>query len=98
MELAKGRNAITFNKFTKNVDYIKAILNVVIDFIFWKEAFKTFSLLSILTIFILYTNFFILILSILLMILFPLLYRDCLEETFSFRNYSHNYSSNFQII
>ena len=98
LELAKGRNAITFNKFTKNVDYIKAILNVVLDFIFWKEPYKTFSILSILTIFILYTNFFILILSILLMILFHLSYRDCMEETFSFRNYSHNYSSNFQIV
>ena len=98
LELAKGRNAITFNKFTKNVDYIKAILNVVLDFIFWKEPYKTFSILSVLTIFILYTNFFILILSILLMILFHLSYRDCMEETFSFRNYSHNYSSNFQVV
>ena len=32
------------------------------------------------------------------MILFHLSYRDCMEETFSYRNYSHNYSSNFQII
>ena len=98
LELAKGKNAILFNDFVKNVDYIKAILNTVLDFIFWKEPYKTFSILSILTIFILYTNFFILILSILLMILFHLSYRDCMEDTFSFRNYSHNYSSNFQII
>lgn len=98
LELAKGKNAILFNDFVKNVDYIKAILNTVLDFIFWKEPYKTFSILSILTIFILYTNFFILILSILLMILFHLSYRDCMEETFSYRNYSHNYSSNFQII
>lgn len=98
LELAKGKNAILFNDFVKNVDYIKAILNAVIDFIFWREPYKTFSILSILTIFILYTNFFILILSILLMILFHLSYRDCMEETFSFRNYSHNYSSNFQVI
>ncbi len=98
LELAKGKNAILFNDFVKNVDYIKAILNVILDFIFWKDPYKTFSILSILTIFILYTNFFILILSILLMILFHLSYRDTMEETFSFRNYSHNYSSNFQVI
>ena len=98
LELAKGKNAILFNDFVKNIDYIKAILNVVLDFIFWKDPYKTFSILSIMTIFILYTNFFVLILSILLMILFHLSYRDCMEETFSFRNYSHNYSSNFQVI
>jgi hypothetical protein len=98
LELAKGKNAILFNDFVKNVDYIKAILNVILDFIFWKDPYKTFSILSVLTIFILYTNFFILILSILLMILFHLSYRDSMEETFSFRNYSHNYSSNFQVI
>ena len=98
LELAKGKNAILFNNFVKNVDYIKAILNVILDFIFWKDPYKTFSILSVLTIFILYTNFFILILSILLMILFHLSYRDSMEETFSFRNYSHNYSSNFQVI
>ena len=98
LELARGKNAILFNDFVKNVDYIKAILNVILDFIFWKDPYKTFSILSILTIFILYTNFFILILSILLMILFHLSYRDCMEESFSFRNYSHNYSSNFQVI
>ena len=98
LELAKGKNAILFNDFVKNVDYIKAILNVILDFIFWKDPYKTFSILSFLTIFILYTNFFILILSILLMILFHLSYRDTMEETFSFRNYSHNYSSNFQVI
>ena len=82
----------------KNIDYIKAILNVILDFIFWKDPYKTFSILSVLTLFILYTNFFILILSVLLMILFHLSYRDSMEETFSFRNYSHNYSSNFQVI
>ena len=98
LELAKGKNAILFNDFVKNVDYIKSILNCVLDFIFWKDPYKTFSILSIMTIFILYTNFFILILSILLMILFHLSYRDCIEETFSFRNVPHNYSSNFQVI
>ena len=98
LELAKGKNAILFNDFVKNIDYIKAILNVILDFIFWKDPYKTFSILSVLTLFILYTNFFILILSVLLMILFHLSYRDSMEETFSFRNYSHNYSSNFQVI
>ena len=98
LELAKGKNAILFNDFVKNVDYIKSILNTILDFIFWKDPYKTFSILSILTILILYTNFFILILSILLLILFHLSYRDCIEETFSYRNCSHNYSSNFQVI
>ena len=98
LELAKGKNAILFNDFVKNVDYIKSILNTILDFIFWKDPYKTFSILSIMTIFLLYTNFFILILSILLLILFHLSYRDCIEETFSYRNCSHNYSSNFQVI
>ena len=98
LELAKGKNAILFNDFVKNIDYVKAIINVVLDFIFWKEPYKTFSILSVMTIFILYTNFFVLILSIFLVILFHLSYRDSMEETFSFRNYSHNYSSNFQVI
>ena len=97
-ELVKGKNAILFNEFTKNVDYIKSIINCVVDFLFWKDPYKTFSILSILTIFILYTSFFILILSILLMILFHLSYRNCMEETFSYRNVSHDYSSNFQVI
>ena len=98
LELAKGKNAILFNDFVKNVDYIKSILNTILDFIFWKDPYKTFSILSIMTIFLLYTNFFILILSILLLILFHLSYRDCIEENFSYRNCSHNYSSNFQVI
>jgi len=97
-ELVKGKNAILFNEFTKNVDYIKSIINCVVDFLFWKDPYKTFSILSILTIFILYTSFFVLILSILLMILFHLSYRNCMEETFSYRNVSHDYSSNFQVI
>ena len=98
LDLAKGKNAILFNNFTRNVDYIKAIINFVLDFLFWKEPYKTFSLLSIITVFILYTNFFVLILSILLMILFHLSYRDCMEENFSFRNVPRDYSSNFQVI
>ena len=97
-ELVKGKNAVLFNDFTKNIDYIKSIINCVIDFLFWKDPYKTFSILSILTIFILYTSFFVLILSILLMILFHLSYRNCMEETFSYRNVSHDYSSNFQVI
>ena len=98
LELVKGKNAILFNEFTKNIDYIKSIINCVVDFLFWKDPYKTFSILSILTIFILYTSFFVLILSILLMILFHLSYRNCMEETFSYRNVSHDYSSNFQVI
>ena len=98
LELAKGKNAILFNDFVKNVDYIKSVLNTIVDFILWKDPYKTFSILSFLTIFLLYTNFFILILSVLLLILFHLSYRDSMEETFSYRNCSHNYSSNFQVI
>ena len=97
-ELAKGKNAIVFNDFVRNVDYIKAIINFVLDFILWKEPYKTFSLLSVITFFILYTNFFVLILSIILIILFHLSYRDCMENNFSLKNVSRDYSSNFQII
>ena len=95
LELA---NAILFNNFVRNVDYIKVGINFVLDFLYWKDPYKTFSLLSIITIFILYTNFFILILSILLLILFHLSYRDTMEETFSFKYTSRDYSSNFQVI
>ena len=98
LELAKGKNAILFNNFVRNVDYIKVGINFVLDFLYWKDPYKTFSLLSIITIFILYTNFFILILSILLFILFHLSYRDTMEETFSFKYTSRDYSSNFQVI
>ena len=98
LELAKGKNAIVFNNFVRNVDYIKAVINFILDFIFWKEPYKTFSILSVMTIFILYTNFFVLILSIFLMILFHLSYRDSIEENFSFKNVSRDYSSNFQVI
>ena len=98
LELAKGKNAILFNNFVRNVDYIKVGINFVLDFLYWKDPYKTFSLLSIITIFILYTNFFILILSILLLILFHLSYRDTMEETFSFKYTSRDYSSNFQVI
>ena len=90
--------AILFNNFVRNVDYIKVGINFVLDFLYWKDPYKTFSLLSIITIFILYTNFFILILSILLLILFHLSYRDTMEETFSFKYTSRDYSSNFQVI
>ena len=98
LELARGKNAITFNNFVRNVDYIKAILNFILDLIFWKEPYKTFSILSFMTFIILYTNFFILILSIFLIILFHLSYRDSFEENFSFKNVSRDYSSNLQII
>ena len=98
LELARGKNAITFNNFVRNVDYIKAILNFILDLIFWKEPYKTFSILSFITFIILYTNFFILILSIFLIILFHLSYRDSFEENFSFKNVSRDYSSNLQII
>ena len=98
LELARGKNAITFNNFVRNVDYIKAILNFILDLIFWKEPYKTFSILSFMTFIILYTNFFILILSIFLIILFHLSYRDAFEENFSFKNVSRDYSSNLQII
>ena len=98
LELARGKNAITFNNFVRNVDYIKAILNFILDLIFWKEPYKTFSILSFITFVILYTNFFILILSIFLIILFHLSYRDSFEENFSFKNVSRDYSSNLQII
>jgi hypothetical protein len=49
-ELVKGKNAVLFNDFTKNIDYIKSIINCVVDFLFWKDPYKTFSILSILTI------------------------------------------------
>ena len=98
LELIKGKNAIVFNDFVRNVNYIKAIINFVLDFLLWKNPYKTFCLLSMMTIFILYTNFIILILSIFLIILFHLSYRDSMEENFSFKNSSTNYSSNFQII
>ena len=98
LELAKGRNAIVFNNFVRNVDYIKAIINFILDFIFWKDPYKTFSILSAMTMLILYTNFVMLILSIFLMILFHLSYRDSIEDNFSFKNVSRDYSSNFQVI
>ena len=98
LELAKGKNAICFNNFVRNTDYIKVLINFTLDFLFWKDPYKTFSLLSIITIFILYTNFFVLILSILLIILFHLSYRDSMEENFTFKNVKRDYSSNFQVI
>ena len=98
LDLVKGKNAVLFNDFVKNTDYIKALINFVTDFLFWKDPYKTFSLLSIITIFILYTNFFVFILSILLIILFHLSYRDTIEDNFSFRNVKCDYSSNLQVI
>ena len=98
IELASGKNAVLFNDFVKNTDYIKALINFTIDFLFWKDPYKTFSLLSMITIFILDTYFFVLILSILLIILFHLSYRDTMEETFSFKNVKRDYSSNLQVI
>ena len=98
LELAKGENAILFNNFVRNTDYIKVLINFTLDFLFWKDPYKTFSLLSIITIFILYTNFFVLILSILLIILFHLSYRDSMEENFSFKNVKRDYSSNLKVI
>ena len=98
LDLATGENAKNFKAFVKNIDYVKGLINVVLDFIFWKEPHKTITILSILTIFILYTNFFILILSILLIILFHLSYRDSLLENFSYKNTSCNISANLQVI
>ena len=98
LDLVKGKNLIIFNNFVRNVDYIKAIINFVLDFIFWKEPYKTFSILSFITFVILYTNFFILILSIFIIILFHLSYRNSMEENFSFKNVSRDYSSNLQVI
>ena len=53
LELIKGKNAIVFNDFVRNVNYIKAIINFVLDFLLWKNPYKTFCLLSMMTIFIL---------------------------------------------
>ena len=33
-ELVKGKNAVLFNDFTKNIDYIKSIINCFVDFLF----------------------------------------------------------------
>ena len=98
LDLATGENAKTFKQFVKNVDYVKGLINVVLDFIFWKEPHKTITILSIFTIFILYTNFFVLILSILLLILFHLSYRDAIVDNFSYKNSSCNISANLQIV
>ena len=98
LDLATGENAKNFKAFVKNIDYVKGLINFVLDLIFWKEPHKTITILSILTIFILYTNFFVLILSILLMILFHLSYRDSLLENFSYKNTSCNISANLQVI
>ena len=98
LDLVKGKNAVLFNDFVKNTDYIKALINFVTDFLFWKDPYKTFSLLSFITLLILYTNFFVFILSILLIILFHLSYRDTIEENFSFRNVKCDFSSNLQVI
>ena len=49
-ELVKGKNISLFNDFTKNIDYIKSIINCVVDLLFWKDPYKTFSIFPILTI------------------------------------------------
>lgn len=98
IDLATGDNARNFNTFVKNIDYIKALMNVIIDIIFWKDPYKTIAMLSILSVYILYTNFFILFLSLLMLILIHLSYRDTFIENFSLKDVPCDVASNLQVI
>ena len=98
LDLAAGKNAEDFNKFLKNMDYLKGILSEITDIIYWKDPYKTISLLSIISLNILYTNFFLLFLIPLYIIFFHLDNRQELIKKYSYINNDTNKIANLQLI
>ena len=98
LNLATGENAENFNIFVNNIDYVRGLLTELNDIIFWKDPYKTISILSIISLSILYFSFFILFLIPLFLILFHLSYREQLIEEFTYKNVSANKVKNLHLI
>jgi len=98
LNLATGENAENFNTFVKNIDYVRGLLNEVNDIIFWKDPYKTITILSIISISILYFSFFTLFLLPLFLILFHLSYREQFVKEFTYKNTPSNKIKNLHLI
>ena len=98
LNLATGENAENFNTFVKNIDYVRGLLNEVNDIIFWKDPYKTITILSIISISILYFSFFTLFLLPLFLIVFHLSYREQFVKEFTYKNTPSNKIKNLHLI
>lgn len=98
LDLATGSNTENFNVFVHNMDYIRAILNEVIDLVQWKNPYKTFSILSILTLLFYYSSFLVLVAIPLLLIFFHICNKDELIVNYSYKNVSSDKVANLHLI
>jgi hypothetical protein len=98
LNLATGENAENFNTFVKNIDYVRGLLNEINDIVFWKDPYKTITILSIISISILYFSFFTLFLVPLFLILFHLSYREQFVQEFTYKNTPSNKIKNLHLI
>ena len=98
LDLATGSNTENFNMFVHNMDYIRAILNEVVDLVQWKNPYKTFSILSIITLLFYYSSFLILVATPLLLIFFHICNKDELITNYSYKKVSSDKVANLHLI
>lgn len=56
-DIASGENAANFTQFVKNMDYLKLFNNEIINFLYWKDKWKTVSIAFFITLIFLFTKF-----------------------------------------
>jgi hypothetical protein len=95
-DLASGDNAENFSKFVHNMEYIRTLETTVIDIVKWNNAWKTLSVLFIITYSILYWKL-VFVLSPLLIIYLHIYNRDRMT-TFSHKSTKHDNLANLSLI
>ncbi len=95
-DIASGENAANFTTFVKKMDYLKIPYNEIINFIYWKDKWKTLSIALFITLGFLYTKFALCI-SPIFIIFFHVYNRKNLSD-FSFKNKRYDNLENINFI
>ena len=98
LDLATGANTENFNMFVHNMDYMREILSEIVDFVQWKNPYKTFSLLAIISLLMFYSSFLILVVIPLLLILFHLCNKEDLVNSYTYKNANSDRVANLHLI
>jgi len=95
-DIASGENAANFTTFVKNMDYLKIVNYEIINFIYWKDKWKTFSISFFITLLFIYPKFFLCISPI--FIIFLHVYNRKNLSDFSFKNKRYDNLENINFI
>jgi hypothetical protein len=95
-ELAAGANAENFARFVKNMDYMKTLEDISYDIGHWRQPWKTFGFLVILSLCIIYTRLFFIFCPIMLLY-FHVCHRSQMLS-FSHKGGKHDSLENMTII